>query len=199
MNNLQMTIDENLKGLRETQTQQHSSATSLQPTSRQAQLTEFLLSYSPVRQSELASSPLNCMFGSYPSLTELKATYGRNAPAAWLIPQIKDLSEFCGVRDKITNEQLLGCANVIAAEFAYLKISELMLFFHLMKSGRYGQFYGAVDPMKITTALRSFLVDRNDYFWRLDQRRRERQRDEQRKGAVTYEEYKRMLENGEIA
>ena len=158
-----------------------------------------MLNNSPALQSEISNSPSRCLFGSYPSMHELKYHYGKNAPIMWLIPQLKDLSEFCGSRDKMLPEQLHSCAKVIASEFSYLKTSELMLFFHLFKSGRYGQFYGAVDPMKITTSLRTFLNDRNDYFWRLEQRKKERERDEARKGAVTYEEYKEMLKNGEIA
>ena len=149
-------------------------------------------------QSDIAVNPYNCMFGIFPTLSQLRKNYGRNAPLAWLIPQLKDLSEFCGVKEKITVEQLQSLAKVITSEFGYLKTSEVMLFLHLMKSGRYGQFYGAIDPMKITTALRTFLTDRNDYFYRLEQKRRERKQDEARHGTVTYEEYQRMLADGEI-
>ena len=158
METLQMKIDENLKELRGTKMQSHSSITCLQQTSRQLtpqqekEFRTFMLNNSPAVQSDFAQSPVNCLFGSYPSMQELRSHYGKNAPIVWLIPQLKDLSEFCGVKDKMLNEQLQSCAKVIATEFGYLKTSELMLFFHLFKAGRYGQFYGAVDPMKITTS-----------------------------------------------
>lgn len=202
MESLQTTIDERLKELRETQRQLPSSRTCSTQTQltqeQEAELRTFLLSNSPAVQSDIAVSPYNCMFGNFPTLSQLRKDYGKNAPLAWLIPQLKDLSEFCGVKEKITVEQLQSLAKVITSEFGYLKTSEVMLFLHLMKSGRYGQFYGAIDPMKITTALRTFLADRNDYFYRLEQNRKERKQDEARQGAVTYEEYQRMLADGEI-
>lgn len=202
MESLQTAIDARLKELKETQRQSPSlpiCSTQTQLTQAQeAGLRSFLLANSPAVQSDIAVNPYNCMFGNYPTLSQLRKDYGKNAPLAWLIPQLKDLSEFCGVKDKITTEQLQSLAKVITSEFGYLKTSEVMLFLHLMKSGRYGQFYGAIDPMKITTAIRTFLTDRNDYFYRLEQKRRERKQDEARQGAVTYEEYQRMLADGEI-
>ena len=38
-----------------------------------------------------------------------------------------------------------------------MKLPELMLFFQQFKAGKYGRFYGSVDPMVITTALQEFL------------------------------------------
>lgn len=153
---------------------------------------------SPAIQSQLAVSPKNCIFGNYPELSKLRKQYGDNAPVAWLIPQLKDLSEYCGVKDKMLNEHLLQCARVLSTEFGYLKTSEFMLFFHLFKTGRYGEFYGNVDPLKITASLRKFLADRNDYFYRIDQQERERKREEARKGAVTYEEYQQLVKEGKV-
>ena len=166
---------------------------------KRAMLTQFIMDNNPTRQSELAMHPYDCMFGNHPELNAIRKAYGAKAPVAWLIPQLKDLSEFCGLKDKLSEEQMLQCAHIISTEYGYLKTSELMLFFHLFKSGRYGQFYGAIDPLKITTALCKFLNDRNDYFYRLDQKRKDEARMKAREGAVTYEEYRRMVENGEIA
>lgn len=37
-----------------------------------------------------------------------------------------------------------------------------MLFFYQFKQGRYGQFYGAIDPIKIMSALQDFRRERFD-------------------------------------
>lgn len=185
-----------MKGM---QRQPPTLTTSLQPTNQQTeQMRTYLVAMNPSRQGEVAKHPYDCIFGQHPELTSLANTYGDNAPVAWLIPQIKDLSEFCGCKEKLSMEQLAGCAQVIAMSYGYLKTSELMLFFHLFKSGRYGQFYGAIDPLKITTALHKFLNDRNDYFYRIEENRRDKERMKARIGAVSYEKYQEMLKNGEI-
>lgn len=62
-----------------------------------------------------------------------------------------------------------------------------MLFFHRFKAGRYGRFYGSVDPLVITTALREFLRDRNLVY---DQHRQE-QECERDKRSVDYELWKK--------
>lgn len=81
------------------------------------------------------------------------------------------------------------CANVIATEFYYLSVTELMLFFHRFKSGRYGRFYGSVDPLVITTSLRDFLYERAIAYDRHEQEKRQRKEKEWRKNAITWEEY----------
>lgn len=112
----------------------------------------------------------------------------------WLIPQLYDLSEYCGCKDKLRGRPLEQCASIIALEYFYLKVSELMLFFHRFKSGRYGRFYGAVDPLVITTSLRDFIRERNDAYAVHEQEKRKAREKEERKGKVlmSYEEYQEI-------
>ncbi len=130
-----------------------------------------------------------CFFGDYPTLAEVKVSYGSNAPVMWLIPQLYNLSEYCGCKEKLQGAPLEECASVIATYFYYLKVSEFMLFFHRFKSGIYGRFYGSIDPLIITTSLRAFLKERLFAYERREQEQRDRQREEDRKNAATWEEY----------
>lgn len=107
----------------------------------------------------------------------------------WLIPQLYDLSEYCGVKDKLEGKSLEECASVIASEFYYLKVSELMLFFHRFKSGRYGKLYGSVDPLAITTSLREFLKERAREIERRKSMEMEAEERESRKNAISRDEY----------
>ena len=119
--------------------------------------------YNPSAQLTFARNPTLAVFGSLPELSVLRRVYGDNAPVMWLIPQLKNLSEYCGVKEKMTTEMLMSCAQVIATDYYYLKISELMYFFHRFKGGHYGEFYGAVDPLRITSALSVFVSrERNE-------------------------------------
>lgn len=141
---------------------------------------------------KLCSDAQECFFGDYPTLAQIKVCYGDNAPKMWLIPQLYNLSEYCGVKDKLQGTALEETAFVIAAEYYYLKVTELMLFFHRFKCGRYGRFYGNVDPLVITTSIREFILERNFEIDNHEQAQRKLQYDEELKYAITREEYDKM-------
>lgn len=158
----------------------------------------FLVTFNPDLQLKVCAHTDICFFGGAPTLGLLNTTYGEQTAAMWLVPQLYNLSEFCGCRDKLTDNQLKECAIVIATEFSYLSVTELMLFFHRFKSGRYGRFYGSVDPLVITTSLRDFLKERSAAYDKHEQEERERQREEEAKRPKeTWEDYC-MREYGEI-
>lgn len=52
-------------------------------------------------------------------------------------------------------------AALILAEYPNLKASEILLFFHRLKCGRYGRFYGMVDALFITSSLLQFTEQRH--------------------------------------
>lgn len=154
--------------------------------------TAFLTRNNPDRQLEICGDVDECLFGDYPPLCELKERYGSQFAVAWLVPQLLNLSEYCGCGDKLKNNQLKELAFVISTEWYYLKVSELMLFFHRFKAGRYGRFYGSVDPLVITTALREFVKERNASIERRDMEEKARKRAAEMKDAVTWDEYCKM-------
>lgn len=75
-----------------------------------------------------------------------------------------DLSEFSGVRNKITVGQICQLVQLITDDFWYLNLAELMLFSRRFKAGNYGTFYGNVDPMTIMAGLQSFIRERADAY-----------------------------------
>lgn len=121
---------------------------------------DFIDIFNPDLQVKAAQDVERCYFGNAPTLTSINLAYGKATAQIWLVPQLTNLSEYCGAKDKLSGFQLEECAGVIATEFCFLKVSELLLFFHRFKSGRYGKMYGSVDPLIITTALREFVKER---------------------------------------
>lgn len=121
---------------------------------------QFLLKVNPDTQTSFALKQQQAIMGDYPTLADICIAYGKTFSFQWLVPQITDLTLFTGAKN-LTKEQIRSLAKVIAAEYHYLKVTELLLFFHRFKTGRYGRFYGSVDPMVITCALREFLSERN--------------------------------------
>ena len=93
---------------------------------------------------------------------------------------------------KETIEEL---ALVIATEFYYLKITELMLFFYNLKIGLYGDFYGSISPMDIVSTLRkTFLRERDEAYNARDNRLYQQKLENDKKNAITYEEYLKRKE-----
>lgn len=152
----------------------------------------FLKTFNPDYQRKICDSQDLCFFGDYPTITDTRLAYGKNAPVMWLVPQLYNLSEYCGCRDKLQGKPLEECAFVISTEFRYLKISELMLFFYRFKTGRYGRFYGSVDPLIITESLRKFCEERWYAYERAAEQRRQQEAEKSKEGAITREEWLRM-------
>ena len=113
----------------------------------------------------------------------------------WLTAQLSELSAFTGARNMDVG-QLRMLALTLATEYPWLKYSEYMLFFHRFKAGKYGRFYGAVDPLVITTAMQDFVRERSDAWFRREQEEQERRRREEAKAnpPMSWEEY--CLRNG---
>lgn len=156
---------------------------------------DFARAHNPDMQLSLCRDADKCYFGEYPTLARLDAEYGDNSAAYWLIPELVNLSEFCGCKEKLTGRPLKECAVIMAQECRLFKVSELMLFFYRFKAGRYGRFYGAVDPLVIMQALREFERDRHYAYDCHEGELAKRKCEEARGEAVSYEEYRRSLDN----
>lgn len=97
---------------------------------------------------------------------------------------------------KVSEEQLFELSQLIATYYHWLKTDELMLFFARFKATQYERFYSYFDPQVILTSLKQFLVERSRAYDRRDQEVRMREMEEDRKNAITYDEYLKMKEEG---
>ena len=119
---------------------------------------DLMILYTPDKQSLFARQPQRCLLGNSPTLADMRAMYGGRWAELWLENQLRDLGEYAGAKEKPNQLQLEETARMIIADAYYLKLSELMLFFAQFKVGRYGRFFGSVDPIVITEALQAFKV-----------------------------------------
>jgi hypothetical protein len=86
--------------------------------------------------------------------------------------------------------QIKELALMIANEYWWMKVSELMLFFYRFKAGMYGKFYGAVDPMVITSSLIQFVEYRSKFFDKIDsEENKKRLEADSKRETISYEEY----------
>lgn len=144
---------------------------------------------SPDTQVFFGRETEKAIMGDYPTLNDLNKAYGQGFATDWLIPQLDDLSMHTGAKN-LTERQQEQLAELIATEYRYLKITEVLLFFFRFKTGRYGRFYGTVDPMIIMCAMREFISERNSMIDAFEQQERDRKAAEDAKvPKMSYEEW----------
>ena len=93
--------------------------------------------------------------GDYSTLEMLDIAYGPEAASSWLVAAIANLNSFAGSKS-MDDEQTVKLAVMLAQEYKTMKYSVMQLFFYKFKCGHFGKFYGKVDPMVITCALKDF-------------------------------------------
>lgn len=152
--------------------------------------------YHPDKMEHFASYPDRCLFGTAPTLTDLRLAYEGRADLQWLITQLTTFQEKINVQQKMTSYQLETCAQTIATEFHHLKASELCLFLARLQGGAYTvDWYGSISPDKIISALREqFMPWRNHQFYLKEKEEEDKRREEAINNPqnVTYEEWLEM-------
>lgn len=159
---------------------------------RYGDFNKFCVTFAPKNQSWFSEYPDKCYLGTAPTMVMIENTYGKRTSSVWLAQQLIELNLFAK-GEKMDDYQIKETAKILASNYYYLKSTEFMLFFWRLKSGRYGKFYGGIDPITLGTYLQDFLSERNLEIGRYEQKERERNKP-QTKG-ISFEEYcKRELE-----
>jgi hypothetical protein len=157
----------------------------------------FARRFNPNIQNILAlqhADYIACNKFDYPTLATIRMVYGDDMAVAWLKVMFDNLNDFAGTREKMTLNQINDVAVFFLSDCYFLNISEVAFFFLKFKQGCFGEFYGAVDPLRIMTAKKQFLSERAAELRRheenLQNKEKAKQREQWAKTAVTYEQWK---------
>ena len=149
--------------------------------------------HNPDIQAKVLGNEERAYMGNSLSMYYVLRGYGVETVEGWLMIQLEDLNCFCGVDKKMNELQLINLSKLIISGFGYLKFSEMLLFFAKLKTGQYGQFYGVVDPMKVTSALSEFVTERTQkvrfYNEKALKEQQEKERIEKERIVMTRQEY----------
>lgn len=166
-------------------------------TAKFGDINRFMTAMSPARQIDMAQNREDSIVGDFPTLNNIATAYGRTAPIQWLIAQLINLSEFCGVKDKLTGDQCEELAWLLSSEYSYYKVTQFLVFFHDFKMGKFGKFYGSVDPLVITSAIRDFDNERVRIISKHEEENERNRREEESKNAITFQRYLEIQGNEE--
>lgn len=157
---------------------------------------QFAERFNPQIQTKLMAKKADyvyCFNTKYPPISRLALAYSEEGLINWLKIQFDNLNDFVGVKEKMSIAQINEAAALFYYDCNFLNIAEVALFFVKFKLGSFGEFYGAVDPLKIMTAKNQFLSERLTSLNAHDRKKAseelEKQREEWASKAITYEEY----------
>lgn len=161
---------------------------------RHGSFTQLSNKFSYANKNSFVANPVDCFRRDSPSLVRLDITYGKGSAASWLYDLLQGMFLFLGVNsEKFGKEQIYNLSCTIAANYKTLKIAEILLFVSRFEAGKYGKFYGDTSyALTVGEALNQFMVEREHYYADIERERAEKKISESKKGAITFEEYKRM-------
>ena len=96
--------------------------------------------------------------GDYSTLDMLNMAYGKSSSNEWITAHLAELNTFSGSKN-MDDDQTRSLAKILSNEYKNVKFSIVMLFFYKFKCGYFGKFWGKVDPMVITCALKDFIAE----------------------------------------
>lgn len=123
---------------------------------------KFAETFNPNLQKYWAENIDQSFIGDAPTINALKSAYNEKQVRVWILAQLENINQFAGTKNKMEPPQMLMLADAIMTQYGYLKASELLLFFFQFKAGKFGQFYGSVDPLRISSALVEFISYRKE-------------------------------------
>lgn len=158
---------------------------------------QFSSRFSYVAMNDIVKNPIECFRRDSPTLVRIDITYGDEASATWLYDVLQGMFLFLGVNnDKFKKEQVYDLARTITSQFKTLKVAEVLLFVSRFKAGKYGRFYGGDSyALIVTEAMNQFMEERENYYAEIERERTDKIIAESKKGAISFEEYKRMRES----
>ncbi len=159
---------------------------------------QFLQTFNPEMQVTAARYAERAYLGTAPTLETVAVGYGEQVATVWICVQLENINLFAGVKEKMPVSRQRELSRILLAEYPYLKVTELLLFFHRLKCGRYGRFYGMVDALTITNSLVQFMNERLTETNRYKAlRQREAEPTQPATGGITYQEYLQLKQRKE--
>jgi hypothetical protein len=152
--------------------------------------------FSYANKGTFVQDAVACFRRESPTLVRIDLTYGKGSSANWLYNILQGMFVFLGVtNDKFSKEQIYNLACNIYANYKTLKVVEFLLFVTKFEAGKYGRFYGDTSyALVVGDALNQFMVEREHYYADIERQRAEKKIEESKKGAITFDEYKRIKE-----
>ena len=149
---------------------------------------EFLIKFNPQKQNEYIKHFDRCFIGKALRLNDVAIAYEQKTAILWLKIQLFDLALFTGVK-KPSDEQITMLCETILANYGFLKVTELMVFFSKFKAGQFERFFGTFDAMVITISLATFVELSKNWKFEAYKREESAKREKRHENTVPMPDY----------
>ena len=158
---------------------------------------QMAVDYNPDLQGKLAKSNLTladiALNDNIPLLANIRSVYGEDNAVRWLKVQFDSLNDYAEQGKGIDDSQLDELCSLVLGEYYWMNLAEICNFISRFKLGKYGQFYGAIGPMKITCYLLEYIKERRIDIERYEREpyrtQRQKEMEEHGKNRISYSEY----------
>lgn len=158
-------------------------------------LTEILSKYSIANIANIIENEVECVMGNAPTLLQIFKEYGVNACEAFLQPLIAKMIYSSSRDNSMTEFQIHNlCVDIIIDKtFRTLKLTEFLLFTHKFCTGKFPneRIFKQVCGDNITNALNTFYSERNAFIARIEDEKRIKEAEIERKkgGTMSFAEW----------
>lgn len=158
-------------------------------------LTEILSKYSIANIANIIENEVECVMGNAPTLLQIFKEYGVNACEAFLQPLIAKMIYSSSRDNSMTEFQVHNlCVDIIIDKtFRTLKLTEFLLFTHKFCTGKFPneRIFKQVCGDNITNALNTFYSERNAFIARIEDEKRIKEAEIERKkgGTMSFAEW----------
>ena len=158
-------------------------------------LTEILSKYSIANIANIIENEVECVMGNAPTLLQIFKEYGTNACEAFLQPLITKMIYSSSRDNSMTEFQIHNlCVDIIIDKtFRTLKLTEFLLFTHKFCTGKFPneRIFKQVCGDNITNALNTFYSERNAFIARIEDEKRIKEAEIERKkgGTMSFAEW----------
>ena len=156
---------------------------------------EILSKYSVANIANIIENEVECVMGNAPTLLQIFKEYGVNACEAFLQPLITKMIYSSSRDNSMTEFQIHNlCVDIIIDKtFRTLKLTEFLLFTHKFCTGKFPneRIFKQVCGDNITNALNTFYSERNAFIARIEDEKRIKEAEIERKkgGTMSFAEW----------
>ena len=158
-------------------------------------ITKILSKYSIANTASIIENEQDCIMGNHPTLLQIFKQFGVNTCEAFLQPLITKMIYSSSRDESMTEFQVHNlCVDIIIDKtFRTLKLTEFLLFTHKFCTGKFPneRIFKQVCGDNITNALNTFYSERNAFIARIEDEKRIKEAEIERKkgGTMSFAEW----------
>ena len=158
-------------------------------------ITKILSKYSITNTASIIENEQDCIMGNHPTLLQIFKQFGVNTCEAFLQPLITKMIYSSSRDESMTEFQVHNlCVDIIIDKtFRTLKLTEFLLFTHKFCTGKFPneRIFKQVCGDNITNALNTFYSERNAFIARIEDEKRIKEAEIERKkgGTMSFAEW----------